>query len=161
MTRYAQNTGVSIERSKAEIERMLSRYGATQFFSGWQDDPPMAAIGFRLDGRQIKITVPVPARDDTEFTLTDTGRERKPDAAYKAWEQAQRQRWRALALIIKAKIEAIETGISTVEREFLADVMLADGSTFGQWAAPQLEQIYDSGKMPPLLPAPKKTRRNQ
>ena len=36
------------------------------------------------------------------------------------WEQGCRSRWRAILLILLAKFEAIEAGISTFEREFLA-----------------------------------------
>ena len=39
--------------------------------------------------------------------------------AHGRWEQACRQRWRALALVIKAKLEAIDAEISTFEEEFL------------------------------------------
>ena len=159
MPRYAADTSVSLEQSKSEIERTLTRYGATRFFSSWQDDPPMAMIGFELEARMVKITMPIPARDAVEFTLTETGRERKPNAIYKAWEQAQRQRWRALNLIIKAKLEAVDCGISSIEREFLADIVMHDGTTLGEWAGPQISAMYDAGKMPPLLMAPKKGKR--
>lgn len=159
MSRYANNTSVPVAKSKAEIEQTLRRYGASGFMSAWQDDPPMAMVGFTIDGRMVKMQVPVPPQDAEEFTLTETGRERNENQAYKAWEQACRQRWRALALIVKAKLEAVECGISTIEREFLADIVMHDGQTFGQWAEPQLEAMYDSGKMPPLLPAPKGRKR--
>jgi hypothetical protein len=69
-----------------------------------------------------------------------------------AWEQACRQRWRALALVVKAKLEAVECGISTFEEEFLAWMMLPDGSTVGDRMLPQLETAYRTGQMPPLLP---------
>jgi hypothetical protein len=156
MSRYAQNTSVSVAKSKAEIEQTLRRYGASGFMSAWQDDPPMAMVGFSIDGRMVKMHVTVPAQDDEEFTLTETGRDRNESQAYKAWERACRQRWRALALIVKAKLEAVECGISSIEREFLADIVLHDGSTFGDWAGPQLEEMYEKGRMPQLLSAPKK-----
>ena len=59
---------------------------------------------------------------------------------------------RALYLIVKAKMEAVEAGISTVEREFLYDIVLPDGRTAGEWLAPQIEAAYNSGDMPALLP---------
>ena len=52
----------------------------------------------------------------------------------------------------KAKLEAVESGISTVEREFFYDVVLPDGKTIGEWMAPQLETAYQTGTMPPMLP---------
>lgn len=72
--------------------------------------------------------------------------------AYEAWEQACRSRWRALYLIIKAKLEAVDSGISTIEREFLYDIVLPDGKTVGEYMAPQIEAAYTTGEMPPMLP---------
>jgi len=42
--RYAPQTRETVDRSKAEIERLLNRYGADQFVSGWTDGG--AKIGF-------------------------------------------------------------------------------------------------------------------
>lgn len=36
MSRYAATTEVTSEKSRAEIERTVSRYGATGFMYGWQ-----------------------------------------------------------------------------------------------------------------------------
>ena len=58
-----------------------------------------------------------------------------------------------MALVVKANLEAVEAGISTVEREFMPDVMLPDGRTVWQWVEPQVEQMYLTGKMPALLTA--------
>ena len=58
----------------------------------------------------------------------------------------------ALALVIKAKLEAVAAQISTVEEEFLAHICLPDGSTVGDWAAPQLAIAYERGSMPALMP---------
>jgi hypothetical protein len=90
--------------------------------------------------------------DLADFRQSETGRRRTESAAQAAYDQAVRARWRALLLIIKAKLEAIAGGISTLEREFLADVVMPDSQTVGQWLAPQLEAAYQSGRMPPLLP---------
>ena len=35
MSRYAEQTSVAAERSRAEIEGTLTRYGATAFMYGW------------------------------------------------------------------------------------------------------------------------------
>lgn len=67
---------------------------------------------------------------------------------------AERQRWRALALVIKAKLEAVEAGITEFEEEFLAHIVLPNGGTVGQFMLPQVATAYETGQMPPLLPAP-------
>ena len=68
-------------------------------------------------------------------------------------EQACRQRWRALALIVKAKLEAVEAGISSFELEFLPYPMLPNGGTVGAWALPRIALACATGQMPPMLPS--------
>ena len=148
---YAEKTSVSVSRTKADIEELISRYGAEQFVSGFKGN--IAAIGFTISGRQIRFILPLPDKQAREYWYTPgRGNRRTDDAAHTAWEQACRSRWRALYLIVKAKLEAVEAGISTVEREFLYDIVLPDGRTAGEWLAPQIETAYETGQMPPMLP---------
>ncbi len=146
---YAENTAVSVEASRAEIERTLARYGADQFMYGWDAD--RAVVAFRAANRQIRFVVTLPSRDERRFTHHSRGT-RTPEAALAEWEKACRQRWRALALVIKAKLEAVSTGISEFEQEFLANIVLPDGSTVGQFMAPQVARAYENGTMPSFLP---------
>lgn len=148
---YAESTSVSSEKSRAEIERTLRRYGADQFMYGWDAD--RAIVGFRMCGRQIKFVLPMPDSHDREFWVTATGRRRASAAAQKEWEQACRQRWRALSLVIKAKLEAVESGIAVFEDEFMANTVLPNGRTVSQFMLPQIDQAYESGKMPQMLPS--------
>lgn len=147
---YAAETTVTPDRSRAEIERTLQRYGATGFLYGWKGD--QAVLGFEMNGRQLRFTMALPDPQTDAFQKTPTGKRRTPKAAQDAWEQATRQRWRALALVIKAKLEAVESGIATFEEEFLAHIMLPSGQTVGQWMIPQVESAYLTGQMPALLP---------
>ncbi|MGM8931429.1 hypothetical protein [Salinicola halophyticus] len=152
MSRYAENTSVSSERSPAEIEQTLSRYGADGFMYGW--DGGTAVLAFHMHGRRIRFDLQMPERNAEEFVKTETGCDRSAAQACKAWEQACRQRWRALALVIKAKLEAAESGITMFEEEFLAHIVLPNGGTVGGWMLPQVKDAYQSGHMPPLLPKP-------
>jgi len=152
MGTYASKTKVSSDKSKSEIERTLTRYGATEFLYGTK--PEWAVIAFKMLGRQIRFMLPLPNRTSTEFTEYDRGYstyERAEEAANKLYEQAIRQKWRALALVIKAKLEACESGIAEFEDEFLAYVVLPNGKTMGEFARPQIAHAYDTGTMPPLL----------
>ena len=121
---------------------------------GWKDSN--ALVAFRAHNRHIKFVLPLPDRRDEAFTHTPNRKtERSAAQAEAAYEQAVRQRWRALALVIKAKLEAVETGITEFEDEFMAHIVLPSGETVGQWMRPQIASAYDSGDMPPLLPGPK------
>ncbi len=147
---YAENTSVSTDKSRAEIERTLQKYGADQFMYGWDQDK--AVVGFRMEGRQIRFLLPMPDKKDLRFTHTPTGKVRKESAVFTEWEQACRQKWRALSLVIKAKLEAVEAEIAIFEDEFMANIVLPNGGTVSQFMLPQIKEAYDSGQMPKLLP---------
>lgn len=149
MSRYAADTSVSVSSSKAEIERIVERYGASQFMSGW--DAERALIAFSMEGRQIRFILPMPSRDEERFTHHSRGR-RTPEAAVKEWEQACRQRWRALSLVIKAKLEAVQSGISVFEDEFMANIVMPNGRTVSQEVRPLIATAYETRAMPNLLP---------
>jgi hypothetical protein len=106
-----------------------------------------------MAGRQVKLILPLPDRSSREFRVTAArGRVRTAEAALRLWEQACRERWRSLCLVIKAKLEGVRAGICSFEDEFLAYIVLPDGRTAGQWLQPQIEQAYGTGKVPALLP---------
>lgn len=127
-----------------EIERTLTRYGASAFGYGWQDS--RAVVSFKAHGRYVQFLMTLPDVRDVERTAT--GKERKGSAVNAALEAAQRQRWRALALCIKAKLEAVASGIASFEEEFLANIVLPNGETVGSLMAPQIESAYANGNMP-------------
>jgi hypothetical protein len=152
MGTYAANTEVSQEKSRAEIETTLRRYGADAFSYGWEEG--RAVIAFRASKRQVRFEITMPERDDKAFTeYTQRGKlwAREPSTAQNLWEKACRQRWRALALVVKAKLEAVDAGISEFEEEFLAHIVLPDGSLVGKHIKPHLEKAYADGKMPRLM----------
>ena len=145
---YAKNTNVSSELSRLEIEKILIKYGADNF--AYATSNGIAMIGFTMRNRQVRFVLPLPKKD--EFRLTPTGRERTENSLYEAWEQACRQRWRALKLVIQAKLEAVECGISVFEDEFMANIVLPGGQTVGDFMRPQISEAYDKGTPPKLLP---------
>ena len=148
---YAANTTVSPEKSKAEIETLLRRYGADQFVSGWGGDK--ALIGFRAAGRNIRFELTLPSPTDPRFKPKHRTRARSTSEATAARHEAEvRRRWRALALVIKAKLEAVSTGITTFESEFMAHIVMPDGRTVGQHVTPAIEAAYAGGKLRALLP---------
>lgn len=149
--RYAEGTQVAAERTRGEIERTLSRFGATAFAYGWDDGPPArAVIQFKARDRHLRMELPVPDRSD--FAYTDTGRLRTESAMEQAYDQETRRRWRALLLIVKAKLEAVSSGIVTFEDEWLAHTVMPDGRTVAQHVQPAITSAYEHGAVPQLLP---------
>jgi hypothetical protein len=126
VTRYAERTKVPVAQTRTEIERALARYGADAFGYGWDGD--RSVISFRAQGRYVRFAIQIPSSP-----------------------QEERQRWRALLLVVKAKLEAVESGITSFEEEFLAHVVLPDNQTVGDWLLPQVWAAYEDGGMPKLL----------
>lgn len=150
-SRYAEGTSVSTEKSRAEIETILRRYGAAGFLSGYDED--RAFIAFKMATRQVKFFMALPNPAEHRFTHTPgRGLKRPPQDAHREWEQACRQQWRALALVIKAKLEAVAAGITVFEDEFMAHIVLPDGKTVAEHVRPAIGKAYATGKMQPLLP---------
>jgi hypothetical protein len=148
---YAAETSVSSEKSRMEIERILRKYGADEDEFGYATNSRRAQIQFSKGGRMVRFVVPLPDRNAREFTLTPTGRQRTRAQADLAYEQAVRQRWRALALVIKAKLEAVEAGISVFEEEFLANILLPGGQTVYEATRDGIELAYVTGAPAPLI----------
>jgi hypothetical protein len=136
MAKFARETDVPADRSRAEIEQILRKYGAEDFAYG--QSGLTAMIGFGANGRMVRFTLPLPKRGD--YT-TD-----------KQHAQGVRTAWRCLALCIRAKLESVESGIETFEHAFMANIVLPDGRTVGQHVMPAIQQAYESKNTPRLLP---------
>jgi hypothetical protein len=159
---YAAETEVSVPRTKAEIETLLTKYGVTGFWQGWAG-PTEARLAFEYEGRRylIRLSLPDPNEDRFQYTgVNQSGvrRRRAPDAAKAEWEQACRSQWRGLLLLIRAQLIAVAQNIKPFEQMFMDQLLIADPmqpggqQTVYEWVAPQVADIYDHGRAPALLP---------
>jgi hypothetical protein len=123
---YAARTDVPLVQSIAEVVRLLKKFGADRIAQA--EEPGRIAVQCFLSGRLLRFAVAL------------------PDGP-----QAQRQRGRALLLVIKAKLESIESGVETFEQAFLANVVMPDGQTVADKAVPWIANAYATGKTPPLM----------
>lgn len=149
---YAERTSVPVDRSQVEIQRLLARYGADQYMFG--TEARGSFIAFRARSRVVRFVVPMPT--EREMSRTPGGRTRRGAAVVEAMEQEARRRWRALALCIKAKLEAVASGITTFETEFLPYTMLANGKTVAEHVGPAIEDGLRRNALPtlPLIGGP-------
>jgi len=131
---YAQDTKVPVAVSRTEIEVTLERYGATAF--AYARERKLATVMFEASGRRVRFRVPLPEGTDTKD------------------EKEKRRIHRALLLCIKARLESVKSGIESFEEAFLAHVVMPDGKTVMEHAAPAITSAYKTGKMQALLPGP-------
>jgi hypothetical protein len=146
---YATTTQVPVERSRAEIEKLLSAHQCKSFASGIDHEKHRATVQFAAHNRIIKFEIDLPNAADPKYTrMKNSYVQRTRAGVEKLVEQETRTRWRALLLVIKAKLEAIESGIATFDDEFLAHMLLPNQETVGEYVAPMIAQIYETGRMP-------------
>jgi hypothetical protein len=127
---YASRTTVPVEKTRMEIERLVKRYGAKGFASGWQGG--IVRVEFLASERHIRISVLVP--------------DNKPQVA--------RTKWRAMLLVIKAKLESVDAHISTFEQAFAADIVMpGTGKTVWETIREPIKLAYE-GKSVALLGGP-------
>lgn len=123
---YGAKTRVPVDRTRVEIEALVKKYGASGFVAGWQEGK--ARIEFLAQNRHVRFTMEVPAQP-----------------------QAERQKWRALLLLVKAKLESIDAKIQTFEQAFIGDIVMpTTGHTIYETVREPLRLAYE-GKDTALL----------
>jgi len=137
MSLYAEHTRVPVSQSRAEIERLLEKHKAMQYGTAVDYERREARIQFRLNDRIVRFVIKLP--DPKTFRSV-------PDL-----ERAERQRWRALLLVLKAKLESVENAIETFEQAFLANVVLPNDQTVADAITPAIAAAYKDGRMPRAL----------
>lgn len=165
---FAAHTSVDVQKTKVEMERLLVKHGAKQYGTAHDDANGVAVVYFAIGGRSIRLQIPIPKLDayaDPKKQAWENNRAKlatpqmwhrwsegtREQWVREQWEQACRTRWRCMLLIVKAKLELIAMKLSTVEREFLADITLPDGRSVYEWLKPGVDKAYIDGGMPKML----------
>jgi len=151
MRRFAVDTTVSVDKSIAEIRALVLGYGGTAFAQA--EGSSKYGVQFGMKERFVKFILPLPDRNDKRYLRDGRGSVRRQDRRLAHWEQDCRSRYRALALAIKAKLEAVETGITTFEEEFYAHILLPGGQTVYEMTRQNVALAYQSGSTPKALMA--------
>lgn len=123
---YGAYTKVPLDRTLNEIVALLKKAGAQSI--GQFEDKERLAVQCFIQGRLIRFAVRLPEGP-----------------------QSQRQRGRALLLVIKAKLESVESEVETFDEAFLSNIVTPGGATVAEWLIPQIDEGYKIGKMPTQL----------
>lgn len=146
---HAAKTKVAPNHTRDQIEALLVRHGATAFAYGMTQE--QAQISFQIGERVVRFRMPWPDQSDPSITRTASGKLRTGAQIEEQVMQAIRQRWRALLLLVRAKLESVALGVTTIEEEFLAWTVMPDGRTVGEHVRPAIESAYRTGQTPELL----------
>lgn len=140
---------------------MVLSEGAKQFTTSTDEDAGISRVAFRLGTHALLFELQLPKRNDPEFTTFKLGsvtKQRTDAAAYKAWEQACRSKWRALLLSVKAKLVSVAAGVESFEEAFLASLVVNNegrSQRFGNLAVKAIHESYTQpGGLPQLMAGP-------
>ncbi|UUL76170.1 hypothetical protein NG819_19925 [Pseudarthrobacter sp. Fe7] len=151
---YTRGDSYSSEASRKHIRQALEDYGATDITFGQRGG--MGAVAFKGDGRQFRIVMQLQQSEGALAVRGDIADSRLHEANAKGLERINRKSWHTLASAIDAKLGAAAAGISTLESEFLAHVVLPGNHTVLDQLEPVIESAYRSGQRPsfsqPSLP---------
>jgi len=160
---FAKGTKVETERTVKEVEKLIRQYGGEKFSQGW--DGQREWVAFQMEGKIIRFVVHVPAPSEDKYRLKQNGSrpatKRSMEEALGLVEQEVMRRWRALALLLKAKLVGIAEGDRTVMQEFGMDMVIPirdpetgqyTEATMHEYIAEQIEDAYRGGPPPSLTP---------
>jgi hypothetical protein len=143
MSRYAQGTPVTVASSRGEITGILAKHGVERM--GWQTGPEGDELLFETAGHHFRFQILKPTQQGLWEQWKADGKSAlalkylpNEDQVEAEW----RRRWRANVLLLKAKLEFIASGDTTIERELLPYMLTAGGQTVGE--------LVVAGKLPML-----------
>lgn len=118
-------TATSVTDSKADVMRILGKYGITSIaFDGKSGGSSgmggFAETRFLTKRFAVRLTVPIPPASNPP--------------------QEERRIWRVLYWSLKAKLESVAAGAETMERAFLPDIVSPEtGETVWETLRPRIE----------------------
>lgn len=138
MRRYAEGTPVTVNSSQGEIAKILMTHGVKK--QGWMSGPDGDELMFELGGHSFQFRILKPTIKEI-YSLYPNARDSnaKLDGEW-------RRRWRANVLLLKAKLEFIDSGDTTLERELLPYMLTASGQTVGDLITAGKLPMLESGK---------------
>ena len=149
-------TAVSVDQSKAHVSKLLREYGAEGV--AWTDNFQTGQVQLRFvvrreDGRATAFQI-TPAAFKEKHSTWDSTKGRTVTVEAPNWPRAMR----LLHAWLKSKLESIAFGLTEVEEEFLAQMVIRDATgretTAGELVLPALE----TGRGQLALESPRKER---
>lgn len=131
MPRYAEGTKVPVEASRGELTGILAKHGVQRM--AWMTEPGGDVLQFELEGNAYRFKIDRPTLDEVrDRYVAEGGRwnlvydeQAKVDAEW-------RRRWRAHVLLLKAKLEFVAGGDTTLENEFMPALVVKGGKTLAE-----------------------------
>ena len=149
MTRRPESKEPSVQRTRAELERLLRKWGVGGL--SWVDDYEIGLVILRFRwksnpedelGYTARFTVRVPNDDDLEASAIDkrTGKFSEKKLTRLRKNRGKKQH-HSLLYLIRAQLDAIKLGIMLPEQAFMSWIEDEGGITLFDKMLPELRQL--------------------
>ncbi len=120
-------TKVPVDKTAAEVQKLLAKAGARAVLSEYDDDGNISSVCFKMlvDGREIGYKLPVEA----DKVLGVLKSQRGVASGYRNLDQARRIAWRIVKDWVEAQLAIIETQMVRPEQVFLPYAITPTGET--------------------------------
>ncbi|GHG49434.1 hypothetical protein GCM10012320_17520 [Sinomonas cellulolyticus] len=120
---YVRGASLTCAALQSDIQTMLTGAGAHDVLLGPGNGP---SVAFSHGGHRFRVAPPAGGEAHTQGSV----------------QEAARHRWRQLAQVLRAKLDAVGTGIVAFDQEFLGYMVLPGGQTVFQASAPAIVAAY-------------------
>jgi hypothetical protein len=132
------NTKADADRSRAQIDKLLNAYGINQF--QWTQDRDIITLAFKVETEingvrkmfAFKVSPPTFAKQHLNWNPSRGAHD-------KVYSPNWAQSYRLLYYWLKAKLEAVAYGLTSIEQEFLSQVLVSlptgEAKTIGELVA--------------------------
>jgi hypothetical protein len=122
-----ETTEVAVEKSQAEIRKLLYAHGARNFsFAETEvDGVSFAAVDFIHHDQRVRVRVPLkpPSSRLIEEKTRRSRTKTREQIVWEVVEQEAKRIWRVLFHGLKARLISVEEGVETFEEAFLAHLV--------------------------------------
>jgi hypothetical protein len=128
---YMETTNIPAERTTAQIQEVLGRYGASAIMTEYEGGE-VKAISFRLDIGDKQIPFRLPCRWEAIYEIFINRPRRKTisnNAAINCQAQAKKVAWRQILRWVEAQLALTETNMVKIQEVFMPYVLI-NGQTF-------------------------------
>lgn len=158
--RFGEYTIIPPHETINDIRQELERFDARDFLEFTSQDRGVSVIAFKVDAGTFLVYIPLPdpALKGKPVSRPEGASTAKLTSIFKdRWGQERARLLRVVFHLIKAKLVAAQEGVTTLEKEFFADLVIWNGQgrqqTAYEWYAPQVAHLKAAGLQPPVLPA--------
>ena len=123
-------TSITVEKTIAEIERILAMHGASAIQKQYDGAGNPTALAFKVKAPEGEVPFMLPMNAlAIHQVLQNQVKAKKIRKGYADMDQARRVGWRILLSWIEAQMAIIETEMVTIEQVFLPYIVTGTGKT--------------------------------